>query len=565
MVKPLPRPHRPESRVARVEDLVARILRGEVRIPGPQWPLRWDGSEVAALFDSLYQGFPIGSLLLVERPAEAERLKLGPLTIQAAELPDAWWVLEGRQRLVSLVAGFRHPLSDRPSASDPFAIYFDAENLAFHLASDSGSIPDSWVPLPVLWDVSSLERKPIVDHIVPNETLLGVVRDAGTRICRYPIPFHLIEAEQDEDAARTMFIRLRGGGHSSDWPSSDWQGLREAIFADPPSSPSTLDELAEALEKVGMGRLGSDQLLSCLAALLDEAGLDGEATPDPAALPKLAPRALPALRRSLSFLAREAGLVHRRLWPDEVPLEILTRFFHLHPNPHSRVRILLVRWLWRILLGAGKSSEQVLRQKGLRVIDSDAEESMQQLLTLVHKERPQQPPGDEIRILALASLGPRRLDNGEPLDLVELLGTSDRLPLRPIVNAAESSLADDLANRLFQPEGVDLVEALNARMGSTGSEDRVLQSHGIDEDAVEAWNEGDRHGFLRHRAELLDRKASELGEQKAAWDHNDRPSIDYILARAGVEPPDSPRDREEAHPGSVFERGLVVSVRYESS
>lgn len=47
-----------------VDDLVGRVGKGEIALPDLQRPFVWDTSKVRDLFDSLYRGFPVGSLHL---------------------------------------------------------------------------------------------------------------------------------------------------------------------------------------------------------------------------------------------------------------------------------------------------------------------------------------------------------------------------------------------------------------------------------------------------------------------------------------------------------------------
>jgi len=46
-----------------VVDLVAEALKGRIRIPEFQRPLRWQWEDVRRLFDSIVKGYPIGNLL----------------------------------------------------------------------------------------------------------------------------------------------------------------------------------------------------------------------------------------------------------------------------------------------------------------------------------------------------------------------------------------------------------------------------------------------------------------------------------------------------------------------
>src|ERR1700716_3494984 len=99
---------RPEADTETVVELVEMVRRGAVRVPSFQRPLRWKAGDVVALFDSVYQGYPIGSFLLRKGKAEAARVRIGPLRIDAPETHSALWVVDGQQRLTALAAGLAH-------------------------------------------------------------------------------------------------------------------------------------------------------------------------------------------------------------------------------------------------------------------------------------------------------------------------------------------------------------------------------------------------------------------------------------------------------------------------
>lgn len=92
---------RPTARTFDVEQLVDMAWRGRVRVPHFQRGLRWNWEDVKRLFDSILKGYPIGSLLLWTRRANAEVITLGALQLDAPEFDEAFWVVDGQQRLTS--------------------------------------------------------------------------------------------------------------------------------------------------------------------------------------------------------------------------------------------------------------------------------------------------------------------------------------------------------------------------------------------------------------------------------------------------------------------------------
>ncbi len=87
-------------RLAELRDLVAT---GRVRIPDFQRSFRWENKDVVALFDSLHQGYPIGNLLMWKREAPEQRVVVGSIIIDAPARPDALWLVDGQQRVTSIV------------------------------------------------------------------------------------------------------------------------------------------------------------------------------------------------------------------------------------------------------------------------------------------------------------------------------------------------------------------------------------------------------------------------------------------------------------------------------
>ncbi len=537
-------PRKPEARTEKVEDLVERVRRGLIRVPRFQRALNWMSSEVVELFDSIYRGYPIGALLFYKQPAKADRLPLGPLVVEAPETSEAWWVVDGQQRVTALTAALTRPLPlpVRRDTRDPYILFFDAARQRFEPPPLGGPIPSTWVPVPHLLDASQLAEWVYTWQHRKDEALRRVLFETGTRIREYAIPLYLIETGDDK-VAEEIFYRINQAGAPLEWTE-----VHKALFGGQGSFPSTLAELSVELADVGMGRLEEERLLTCLFALrgLDPTrSLKEHYRRDPQALRGAVSEALPVLRRALSFLRQDAGIPHLRLLPKSILLDVLTRFFLCHQEPKARTRTLLSRWLWRTLLGAGTFDDRTLRRRGISAVGNDEETSVQELLRLVHRDRPRPAElpeafdarADESRIalLALAHLGPRHLATDEPLDMAGLLEEQNKNAFRRIVDQPGVKGSRSAANRVLQPAGLRLPHLLRTRIQDHGSDDPVLRSHAIDAEAARLFAAGDLEGFLTRRAETLTAEVRRLADRMAAWDHNDRPSVDYMLAEAGVE------------------------------
>jgi hypothetical protein len=536
-------PRKPEARTEKVEDLVERVRRGLVRVPRFQRALNWDSSNVLDLFDSLYRGYPIGALLFYKRPAEVERLHLGPLVIEAPEA-EAWWVVDGQQRITALTVCLTRsvPLPSRPNLKDPYVVFFDAATQAFKPPPSTSRIPSTWVPVPQLLDATQLTEWVYGWVHRDDETLRRLVFEAGARIREYTIPYYLIETE-DADVAQEIFYRTNHAGKALEWTD-----VHKALFGGESSSPSTLPQLSEQLAEAGMGRLDQDRLLTCLFALrgLDPTrSLAEHRRRDREVLSGAVQEALPVLRRVLSFLRRDAGIPHLKLLPKSILLDVLTRFFFRFADPSPRTRALLARWFWRTLLGAGSFDDRTLRRRGITAVGDDEEKSVQALLRLVHKDRPRPPElpdtfdarADESRIalLALFHLGPHHLATGEPIDVAGTLEEQGKDAFLKVLKQSSLKQSRGAANRIIHPRVAAVHQLLRRRIMDYGVDDLILRSHAIDAEAAEALADGDLEGFLAQRSKVLTEEVHRFAEKMAAWDQNDRPSVDYLLAEAGIE------------------------------
>ena len=86
-----------------IAQLRSLVKAGRLRVPQFQRSFRWEKQDVLNLIDSVLRGYPIGSLLLWKREAGAEHLRIGALDVDAGSLPEALWVVDGQQRITSLV------------------------------------------------------------------------------------------------------------------------------------------------------------------------------------------------------------------------------------------------------------------------------------------------------------------------------------------------------------------------------------------------------------------------------------------------------------------------------
>ena len=526
-----------------VEALIRETKRGLIRVPDFQRPLRWESEDVKLFFDSIYQGYPVGSFLMRRAYAPASALQYGAVRVDASESNTALWVVDGQQRLTALAAGLARDKEMPVTPDDPWVLYFDASKQVFHVPPRSGNIPTTWVPITQLLDASSLSEWVFNWKHAKDSQLRKSVFDAGARIRQYEIPLYVVETG-DEKLLRDIFYRINDSGKKM-----KWEDIHDALFGRKSDEPSTLSGLADELMALGIGRPSEDQLLSAIIAFK---GLDATRSisdhyrRDPDILRHAVSEALPALRQVLIFLKTHAEIPHLRLLPRSLPLFVLTKFFGLYPEPNSRTINLLVRWIWRTLLGVKSIDERTLLRHSLDAIKgNEPERTMQILLGEIPRTKgtgfalPQKfdarATDSRIILVSLSSLSPLNPENEKMIDIADLIQEHDLNAFRKIISTGTEATHHP-SNRILLPpivKGVrkEIVDLINRE----GPDSRILRSHCIDKHAAELLGAGKLDEFLSCRGELLIEAVESFGSRLAAWDMNDRPSIKYILQQTGEE------------------------------
>ncbi|MBK9034697.1 MAG: DUF262 domain-containing protein [Myxococcales bacterium] len=539
---------RPDARAESVEDLVAMVLRGEVRIPVFQRPLNWDVADVVALFDSIYRGYPIGSLLLRRAAAAAGPFQLGPLQLFGEETTHALWVVDGQQRLTSLAAGLgrQDAPSSKPVSTDPYAIFFDPATEVFSGPRADGQIPSTWVPVPRLLSASDLSEWVFTAWAHGKDAeLRAIVFEAGKRLRDYKVPIYIIETP-DEQVARLIFDRVNTSGKQL-----EREDVFNALFGHTAGVPSTLQELAQDLERLGMGSPDEEsQVLPSLVALrgFDVTRRFSElAHEHPDAFAGITVEAAPILRTVLGFLRTHAEIPHLRLLPYSAPIVVLTRFFAKHREPSPRTETLLVRWTWRTFL-APTLDDRTLRRRGVAAIDDDEEGSAQALLALVDSVQragfgmpdrfDARAAATRLVFLGLAAQQPRLAPAADGattmLDVAGAVRDFDRDAFRQIFPGSGGALSSP-ANRLLLPGPGSARAALVGLLEADGDALPFFHSHLIDGDAARALVDGDAERFVALRKAVIEKAVDTHADRLAEWGRSDRPSIEYLL-RLGDEP-----------------------------
>ncbi len=494
------------------------------------------------LLDSVYHGYPIGTLLFWLSPAEAGETTFGSVLIPGAARQDALWVVDGQQRVASLV---RTLLAPGPSV-DKFALFFDFDRrqiVALRAASQLRKEPSRYLPMTEVADSERL-MKWVYEHLENDAGRRESAFELGKRIREYEVPTYVVQADTDEPL-REIFRRINSRGK----PMRALDVFHALHGARSKEHPASITELADTLGRERFGK-PDQKILYRLLQLLQGKDVEDRAGTSPGALSpeaagELFRRTSAAFARAAAFLEVDAGILHYELLPYQQPLLALGKFFDLHPVASARSRELLARWVWRGALSGTHSGDIASTRKVLDSIDSDEHASVQRLIA-DSKARPASLPDasrafnfrhaqSKLEVLALLHLGPRHLATGAPITASDLFGAptvaADAASLPRIVTSrgAGLPLADTIANRMAHPKPVRPQVLLGDILVASFMAGE-LEAHGFTADANQALLRADYAGFLEHRQVELARRFEHVFESRARWDDNDRPSVDTLMA-----------------------------------
>ena len=204
-----------------LDQLLAGISLGTIGLPDIQRPFIWKAVRVRDLFDSMYQGYPVGHLLLWAHPGDEGAKDVG--VEGKPKSPDVL-ILDGQQRLTSLYS----VMCDKEVRDKDHRTY--RIQIAFNPLSGTFAVPDAAITrdpeyiadITELWnsgeggfafttrfleslqssrELSTQERKTIADNISRLEALE-----------KYPFIGLELAGTLEEERAAEVFVRINSEG-----------------------------------------------------------------------------------------------------------------------------------------------------------------------------------------------------------------------------------------------------------------------------------------------------------------------------------------------------------------
>ena len=509
-----------------IDELLDEIEQGRLRVPKFQRPFVWQPLDMRSLFDSISCGYPIGSILLWESAKPCESLdKIGPVSCVKSPEPPVTYILDGHQRLATLIGGLRLPkdwaLTEKQSDWQ-WWIWFDLKHKEF--AHVTNVKPESWF-LPVsavskTVDFLEAARNIQQKHQKESSEYIEEAEKLAQKVKSYKIAVIRIKGGSLEQAV-TIFSRLNTKGQTI----TPDQMVSALTYREGKNEINLSERIDEILQKLSDYNFGNIRRLTVFHAIIAASGRgipksewENLAKKLGKDLPKAADDAEKALLEAARFLYEEIEVPGDRFLPYAHQLLMLSVFFNKCQRPDDAQKEMLIKWFWITSLSgwfAGANSTKL--NKMLDLVRNFAEQK-EQLFSIDSSEKIKPFPtrfdmkSARVRALLINMIMLKPLDpeTGEPIDINQILSAYGKETLPYIFRTNDKSIMGSPANRIFlkKKTGVS-IKALLSKINS-GKIKQVLESHAISEESYKHLLDDNAEGFIESRTRYMAKLEHEI-------------------------------------------------------
>lgn len=346
-----------------IREIIEQVESGQIRIPAFQRGFVWEPERVAQLMDSIFKGYPFGSLLLwrTNEKLKIER-QLGPFTLPGPkEDYPIDYVLDGQQRVTSVYATFQttHAL-EKSEETEWKEIYFDfslpdnVQDLQFFALSPEEVDPSKHFPMRIIFDTAAYRK---ATKAFDEKLALRIDRmQARFKEARLPAQIHRTD---EKGTVAVIFERINRQGV----PLDTLQLLSAWTWSEDFQLQTEFSDLIDEVSSKGFdaGSFDENLLLRCAAAVLT-----GDPRPDAVvAIPgqKIRERfdeVLNGILGALDFLEMNLGIRRIDNLPFQTLLVPLSVFFAVSGTKQivttSQQRETILKWFWRVSFNRRYSS-----------------------------------------------------------------------------------------------------------------------------------------------------------------------------------------------------------------
>ncbi|WP_342042589.1 GmrSD restriction endonuclease domain-containing protein [Bacillus sp. OTU2372] len=523
--------YEPKPEVERIEVLVRLVKEGHIKLPKFQRPFVWTKNNILELMDSIYKGYPIGSILLwLTRQKLASERSIADLEIN--ELEEEYptnYLLDGQQRLSSLCGIL---FWDGQNKNSVWNVVFDLEKEEFLYDPDNEKI--EYFKLNKLLDTMDFinQCSRFVGHpkqalyTTNAQKLLNSIKDykmASVKI-----------GDMSLDEVAPIFERINSTGRRLTMVDL----MRAATWSGEFDLTHTINMVRSFLEEKNFEAVPEIEILrnlsTCAGLGVTKEDINKLRDRSSDELKLIAEKCKKAYLHAVDFITTELHVPSHGYLPYSLQLTFLVEIFNLCPSPTVDQRKEIKKWFWRTSITryfASFNNGQLNAE--LRTIRSFATGKIETLSInkgIYYKEFIESSfvlknSVSKTFSLILANNYPKSLLDGASINIDSVLALVNKNEFHHIFPKSylkkrnyESSQINQHANICMLNLGnnraisnkapSDYFLLVEERLGSNLHD--ILLSNFIDEDAYRCAIENNYEGFIEARKKLILRKAMEL-------------------------------------------------------
>jgi len=515
----------PEAKPERISRLITRIEQGDIKIPVFQRTFVWKQNQVLELLDSIYRGYPIGSLLfwLSTVRLSTER-NLGDFSLP--NTPEKYprnYILDGQQRLTTIYGVLTYKgYSEEDSI---YNVSFDLVKKTF--VSTPDPLPQTFLPMNILFDTrrfrefqNSLLPKPNGQQLLDESDVLSET------FREYAIPVVTV-TEATVEHVSLIFERINSTGTKL----TVYDLMIAATWSENFDLRNQMDTALEELKQKDYAEVSPVAILQILAAHTDASAKRETVLnlrkKNASELAIMMIQVREGLKRAVDFLINEVNVKSSDFLPYERQLIALSFVFAKRHSPSPANLEVLRKWFWQT------SFSERYRRGGEGVFDEDLAIVVQSLtdpsLLARFGKAPTQRDimATEFRknsalsnafVALMASHRPRNLIDGAIIDTGVALSSYNRKEFHHIFPQALLRSRDVPKNRINSLSNICILSSeqnkiisdrnpseyfdeIKAKLGNEWQS--VLESNLIPQSALLSIENDDYDGFLKARSEHI--------------------------------------------------------------